>query len=188
MGHESWVSSEKSKSVIFLPNGFLCGRSLPFLCLLSIACLLPLRQVQAADTRVILFIVDSVSASLMYEMIDSGELPNLGRALHENGVRVEEAVAPFPTISFYAHACILTGCWADRHGVTGIRWYDHRTGKSRSYAGIGSELIDRDMNPEVKTVFEHLEGLQTAAIGSVVHRGADEQQAAVEAGNRGGRK
>ena len=142
--------------------------------LLVVAFILLPRAALAADTRVILFIIDSVSAELMYEMLDSGELPNLSSALAANGIRVEEATAPFPTISFYAHACILTGCWADRHGVTAIRWYDHRTGNSRSYAGIGSELIDRDMNPGIKTIFEHLEDLHTASIGSVVHRGADE--------------
>lgn len=141
--------------------------------LLALIFLFPLNAF-AADTHAILFIVDSVSAELMYEMLDSGDLPNLSAALAKNGVRVEEATAPFPTISFYAHACILTGCWADRHGVTGIRWYDHRTGHSRSYAGLGSELIGRDMDPNVKTIFEHLEDMQTSAIGSVVHRGADE--------------
>ncbi|MBI4179127.1 alkaline phosphatase family protein [bacterium] len=115
-----------------------------------------------------------MSASLLYEMIDSGELPNLAGALEQNGVRVEEAIAPFPTISFYAHTCILTGCWADKHGITAIRWLDRRTGNNRSYAGFGSELIDGDINPEVKTVFEYLEDLPTVSIGSVVHRGADD--------------
>lgn len=143
-------------------------------CLLPIACcLLPVIPARA-DTRVILFIVDSVSAELMYEMLDKGDLPNLKSALDQNGLRVEAAVAPFPTISFFAHACILTGCWADKHGITGIRWYDHRNQNSRSYAGIGAELIDGDMDSNVKTIFEHLEDLRTVSIGSAVHRGADE--------------
>lgn len=137
------------------------------------SCLFP-SSADASDTRVILLIVDSIGADLMYEMIDSGELPNLAAALAKSGVRVDEATAPFPTISFYAHTCILTGCWADRHNVTGIRWFDHSTGNSRSYAGFGSELIDRDIDPRVKTVFEHLDQESTASIGSVVHRGADE--------------
>lgn len=125
------------------------------------------------DTRVVYVILDSISSELLYEMLDSGELPNLSAALAKNGVRVDEAVGPYPTMSFNAHASLMTGCWADKHGVTGIRWYDHRTGHNRSYAGLGSELIDRDIHPDVKTVFEHLEDLPTVSIGCVVHRGAD---------------
>ncbi len=127
-----------------------------------------------ADTRVVLFIVDSVSAELLYGMLDSGDLPNLAAAVDRSGARVDEAIAPFPTISFYAHTCILTGCWADRHGITAIRWYDRSSNRNRSYAGVGAELIDDDIDPSVKTIFEHLEDLNTVSIGSVVHRGADE--------------
>ncbi len=131
-------------------------------------------MVSPVDTHVILFIVDSVSAELVYDLIDSGELPNLATALRQTGVRVDEAIAPFPTISFYAHTCILTGDWADRHGVPAIRWFDRHTQNSRSYAGVGAMLIDRDINPDVKTIFERLSDLNTVSIGSVVHRGVDE--------------
>ena len=147
---------------------------LRMLCSLLLVAGLSLRDAEATDTRVILFIVDSVSADLLYEMLAAGDLPNMAAALKERGVRVDEAIAPFPTISFSAHACILTGCFSDRHNVPAIRWYDHRTGHSRSYAGFGSELIDRDMDSAVPTIFESLADLHTAAIGSVVHRGADE--------------
>src|SRR3989338_5213634 len=132
---------------------------LRMLCSLLLVAGLSLRDAEATDTRVILFIVDSVSADLLYEMLAAGDLPNMAAALKERGVRVDEAIAPFPTISFSAHACILTGCFSDRHNVPAIRWYDHRTGHSRSYAGFGSELIDRDMDSAVPTIFESLADL-----------------------------
>ena len=89
-----------------------------------------------------------------------GKLPNIARHLVEEGSSLP-AVTSFPSTTCPAYLPFLTGCLPGTCNVPGIRWFDkdrYEAGWSfdryRSYVGLESFCMARDMWPHIPTIFE----------------------------------
>ncbi|MCD4783893.1 MAG: alkaline phosphatase family protein [Candidatus Eremiobacteraeota bacterium] len=71
----------------------------------------------------VLINIDGCRRDLLYEMIDSGELPVFGR-LFGHGLRFTNATTVFPTITFAAQASGITGAYPANHGILSNMWMD----------------------------------------------------------------
>lgn len=110
--------------------------------------------------RVIIILADGARADVFDELLSAGRLPNIARHLIEKG-SIVPAVTSFPSTTGPAYLPFLTGCFPGTCNVPGIRWFDkakYDTGWSfdryRSYVGLESFCMARDMWPHIETVFE----------------------------------
>lgn len=71
----------------------------------------------------VLINIDGCRRKLLYEMIDSGELPVFER-LFEKGLRFTNATTVFPTTTFATQASGITGTYPFRHGILSNMWMD----------------------------------------------------------------
>lgn len=96
-------------------------------------------------------------------MLSRGELPAISRYLIETGSK-QTAITAFPSTTGPAYLPFLTGCLPATCNVPGIRWLDKvrfaksriHTSRYRSYVGLETYLIGRDMRREIPTLFDLL--------------------------------
>jgi len=110
--------------------------------------------------HLIVILADGARADVMREEMAAGNLPNISRHLMERGASLP-GVTSFPSTTGPAYLPFLTGCFPGTCNVPGIRWFDksvYEAGWSfdryRSYVGLESFCMARDMWPHIKTVFE----------------------------------
>lgn len=112
--------------------------------------------------RFIVLLADGSRYDVFRELLDAGRLPNLAEIfLGEGGFA--KATSVFPSTTGPAYMPFLTGCFPGTCNVPGIRWFDKgmyarkkfSMERFRSYVGFESFLMNRDMRPELKTLFEH---------------------------------
>lgn len=103
---------------------------------------------------------DGARADVMAEELKKGNLPNIARHLIEKGSFLE-AVTSFPSTTGPAYLPFLTGCLPGTCNIPGIRWLDkakYGAGWSfdryRSYVGLESFWLARDIGPHIQTIFE----------------------------------
>lgn len=107
-----------------------------------------------------------------------GALPALARMASEGGFHTITSV--FPSVTGPAYAPLLMGRYPGSVGLPGLRWYDRsRTNcrwpsYARSYVGVGMRHVDRDIAPDVPTMFE-LATPSLAAL-SVIGRGLSAEE------------
>lgn len=111
--------------------------------------------------RVVLLLIDGLRPDVAEAALERGELPAL-RAM--TGVRgVQRGVTAFPSTTSVAYLPLLTGCMPGRCNVPSIRWLDRSTYRGRwwadrqavrSYCGYQAPLLDRDITPGIRTIFE----------------------------------
>ena len=109
----------------------------------------------------IYFLVDGARPDIFEQKLKAGLLPNLSRHMIERG-GYRRATTVFPSTTGPAYLPMLTGCYPGTCNVPGIRWFDRseygRTPLSvkrfRSYVGIESYMINKDLRPQIKTLFE----------------------------------
>lgn len=126
--------------------------------------------------RCIMILADGARHDRFSELLEGGELPNIQRELVSRGT-VAKGVTAFPSTTGPAYFPFLTGCLPGTLNVPGIRWFDKQAYASpakkmvkfRSYVGIETFLINRDMKP-VPTVFDLLP--RSYSIFNSVCRGA----------------
>ncbi len=73
----------------------------------------------------------------------------------------------YPTVTYSAHASILTGVYPNSHGIVGNSFYDRRDRKI-----VNFDIEDVNQYLRSKTVFEQVEGIKIA-IGEPIIKGAD---------------
>lgn len=73
--------------------------------------------------KVLLVVIDALTARVVEPAMDAGRLPNLS-ALAEAGVVAFDCRSVFPSITPAATASIATGCYPREHGIAGNYWYD----------------------------------------------------------------
>ena len=129
-------------------------------------------------------LIDGARADVFYEMLSHGLLPNIEKHVAERGQIVNNAVTVFPSTTGPAHAPFLTGAFPGALNMPGIRWFDRRKNSYRNYGPlawlqferdyVGPEAfaMNNDMDRKIKTIFEKLKGLTTAAIFEPITRGA----------------
>ena len=112
-------------------------------------------------TRCFLLLVDGLRRDLAEAELAAGTLPNLA-AMVERGGRCC-GITAFPSTTSVAYLPFLTGCMPGRCDVPSIRWLDRRRYRGhwwrdrdavRSYCGYQARLLDSDLAPEVRTMFE----------------------------------
>ena len=145
----------------------------------------------------VLAYVDSMRTDMLELAVEEGRAPTFGKLLRR-GVLVRECVSSFPSVTPVASAEIATGVGPDRNWISAMNWY-HRL--ERRYVEYGSSfeasrtfglfrtLYDlvynmnlAHLNPEVTTVFEHLDdaGLRTACTPYLIYRGRHRHEVSLE--------
>ena len=111
--------------------------------------------------RCFLLLIDGLRPDVAESELAAGLLPNLARMVSRGGAT--RAITSFPSTTSVSYLPFLTGCTPGSCNVPSIRWldrtrYDGRWWKSRdavrSYCGYQAGMLDQDISPEVRTVFE----------------------------------
>lgn len=129
-----------------------------------------------AYKRSLMILADGARYDCFQKLLEAGELPNIQRELVSRGTYVK-GVTAFPSTTGPAYFPFLTGCLPGTLNVPGIRWFDKQAyanpskkmRKFRSYVGLETFLINRDMKP-VPTAFHLLP--RSYSIFNSVCRGA----------------
>lgn len=93
--------------------------------------------------------------------MDEGKLPNLKSLFVDQGT-FWNGTTVFPSTTGPAYLPMTTGCFPGTCNVPGIRWVDRQhflegnwsKKGTRSYVGYESFFFNKDVSPDVKTVFE----------------------------------
>jgi hypothetical protein len=109
-------------------------------------------------------LVDGARPDVIARLVAAGELPVMKRTFFDRG-GFRHATSVFPSVSGPAHLPILTGAHPGRANLPGIRWAERPGplgffGRTRSYmAPFRQPKLARDISPEVRTLFQHVDGL-----------------------------
>ena len=112
-------------------------------------------------TRCFLLLVDGLRRDLAEAELAAGDLPNLAAMVAEGGRSC--AITAFPSTTSVAYLPFLTGCMPGRCDIPSIRWLDRQRyggrwwrdrAAVRSYCGYQAGLLDHDLAPNVRTIFE----------------------------------
>src|SRR4029453_275830 len=130
-----------------------------------------------AFKRCLILLVDGSRPDVFKELSDRGELPNCDRLFRDGG-RFADAVSVFPSTTGPAYLPFLTGCYPGTCNVPGIRWFDKkaygqgrpRFDRYRSYVGVESFLLNRDIQIDHPTLFQYFN--RPGNLFSAVNRGA----------------
>ena len=111
--------------------------------------------------RCFLLLIDGLRPDLAEAELAAGRLPNLARLVADGGAT--RAITSFPSTTSVSYLPFLTGCTPGTCNVPSIRWldrtkYDGRWWQSRdavrSYCGYQAGMLDQDIDPAVRTIFE----------------------------------
>jgi hypothetical protein len=111
--------------------------------------------------RCFLLLVDGLRFDLAEAERAAGRLPHIGALVARGGGTC--AITAFPSTTSVAYLPFLTGCMPGRCDVPSIRWLDRRAYRGswwrdraalRSYCGYQAPLLDADLTPDVRTIFE----------------------------------
>lgn len=123
-----------------------------------------------------MILADGARADILKDLLDRGELPAIGEFLVREG-SFREAITAFPSTTGPAYLPFLTGCYPGTCNLPGIRWFDKdcysenrfSRDRFRSYVGAESFYMNRDLCPEIPTIFDLVP--RSANIFSSVNRG-----------------
>jgi hypothetical protein len=111
--------------------------------------------------RCFLLLVDGLRSDVAERRLAAGDLPHLQAMLATGGRST--AVTGFPSTTSVAYLPFLTGCAPGRCDIPSIRWLDRSAYRGRwwrdraavrSYCGYQASMLDGDINPDVRTIFE----------------------------------
>jgi predicted AlkP superfamily pyrophosphatase or phosphodiesterase len=117
---------------------------------------------QAAEVKqVVLVSVDGLAASYLDD--PKADLPTL-RRLRKLGASADGMITSFPSVTWPAHASLVTGTRPRTHGVLANTVFDRRTRQTVVY--IGDPALTKDQTVRVPTLYDvaHAAGLKTAAV------------------------
>jgi hypothetical protein len=110
----------------------------------------------------VIVLADGARADVFERMLAAGELPEIAEHVVARG-SYRRATSTFTSTTGPAHLPILTGCFAGTAEVPGYRWFERRAYRSglwpgqwcmRSYNGPEALLLNRDLSPRVRTLYE----------------------------------
>jgi arylsulfatase A-like enzyme len=125
----------------------------------------------SAKERVIFLIWDGARGITVNQMLTDGELPNLAY-LVRRGTKVEYGVTVCPSTTGPAYAPFVTGNFAGKSNLPGIRWFDRDRGLYRVYCGTDSKAINKDLNPDFPTIYELLPKGESFSVFGMTDRGS----------------
>src|ERR1041384_7008028 len=126
--------------------------------------------------RCFLLLIDGLRADVAETELAAGHLPNLARLVGKDGVG--RAITAFPSTTSVSYLPFLTGCTPGRCNIPSLRTasrlrYDGRWWRSRdavrSYCGYQAGMLDGDIAPGVRTLFELVP--ESVAIFTMIARG-----------------
>lgn len=126
--------------------------------------------------RCFLLLIDGLRPDVAEAELLAGRLPHLARLVRSGGAA--RAITSFPSTTSVSYLPFLTGCTPGHCNVPSIRWldrstYDGRWWRSRtavrSYCGYQAGMLDSDISPEVRTIFELVP--ESIAIFTMIARG-----------------
>ena len=130
------------------------------------------------DNLLTVFLIDGLRADILEQELEAGNLPAIQR-LAENGCRIRNVMATFPSITGYAYWPLLTGIDATRSGHLGTRYFDRRVnvGNWKNHYGPAGVNFEPGFDRSVPTLFEASALLDpdswTLAGNSMLKRGAN---------------
>lgn len=77
-----------------------------------------------ADANVVIFYVDGLRPDVVTEMADWGQMPNFRDLFIDNGTWVRNSFTVEPSLTLTSFASMITGTYANRHGVKSQAYYD----------------------------------------------------------------
>jgi type I phosphodiesterase/nucleotide pyrophosphatase len=131
--------------------------------------------------RCLLLLIDGLRPDVAEAELAAGRLPNLAQLVARGGVG--RAVTSFPSTTSVSYLPFFTGCTPGGCNVPSIRWldrsrYDGRWWRSRdavrSYCGYQAGMLDADLAPEVRTIFQLVP--ESVGIYTMVTRGLTHQR------------
>jgi len=111
--------------------------------------------------RCFLILIDGLRRDVAEAELASGSLPNFAAMVARGGSAC--AITAFPSTTTVAYLPFLTGCMPGRCDVPSIRWMDRQRyggrwwrdrAAVRSYCGYQAPLLDSDLAPDIRTIFE----------------------------------
>jgi hypothetical protein len=115
------------------------------------------------DSRsAIIVLADGARAEVFEALLGAGELPMISEHVVDRGC-YRRASSTFTSTTGPAHVPILTGCFAGTAEMPGYRWFERTTYRPglwpgqwcmRSYNGPEALLLNRDLSPRVRTLYE----------------------------------
>ena len=157
-----------------------CTRRLAFVCFLSalVGCAAdrPLHVrvadgVRRPERAAVVFFVDGLGEKQFDEALAEGRIPNIARHLVHRGVRVENAVACIPTITYANSVTFLTGRHSGQHGIVSNKWFEPSTGRFRDYSHIRTyQQVNGDFT--APTIDEILHDRVSVSIQAAMYRGS----------------
>lgn len=127
-------------------------------------------RVRIPDKSAVLFFVDGMDHSRLFELLDAGLLPAIKEHFVDGGVGVDYAVSAMPAITYPNSVSLLTGCFPGHHDIMGNLWFDRRTLEIPDYIHADSyrsvnEHFDR------RTIYEILDDHFTVSVHFHTRRG-----------------
>jgi hypothetical protein len=132
-------------------------------------------------TRCFLLLVDGLRPDVADTRLAAGDLPNLQAMLADGGRAT--AITGFPSTTSVAYLPFLTGCAPGHCDIPSIRWLDRSAYRGRwwrdraavrSYCGYQASMLDGDISPGVRTIFELVP--ESVGIFTPVARGLSPQR------------
>jgi hypothetical protein len=119
-----------------------------------------------------LFLVDGFVPEVFQAELAAGHLPNLARMV-EGGLYVPQGVCAFPSMTAFGFYGFITGRDAPTGGPLGLRWFDRtrRRGPFRRYVGRTYGLLNEDLVPTERTLFEKFAPEHSFSMNSYANRG-----------------
>ena len=105
--------------------------------------------------------MDGFRPDVLRQLMDEGKLPTLKRLFVDEGT-FWNGTTVFPSTTGPAYLPMVTGCYPGTCNVPGIRWVDRKhflegnwnKQGTRSYVGYESFFFNKDLNQNIKTIFE----------------------------------
>ena len=110
----------------------------------------------------VIVLADGARAEMFESLLGAGELPRIAEHVVARG-SYRRGTSTFTSTTGPAHVPFLTGCFAGTAEVPGYRWFERRAFRPglwpgpwcmRSYNGPEALLLDRDLSPRVRTLYE----------------------------------
>jgi len=107
------------------------------------------------DPLIILIIMDGVRADVLYDSIQAHRMPYLEKYIFNRATVVENCFTCFPTNTVPGHLAILTGCYADKHHLPHMKFWNLAQMKYRDYSGLDIfNLLEEEYNSKIKMIYE----------------------------------
>ncbi|MBI4040919.1 MAG: alkaline phosphatase family protein [Deltaproteobacteria bacterium] len=109
----------------------------------------------------IFILLDGARPDVLGQLLQEKVLPNFYELFVKRGV-FTRATTVFPSTTGPAYLPYLTGKFPGECNIPGIRWFDRKVfskspwnlDRCRSYVGLENYFFNRDLSPNVKTIFE----------------------------------